>query len=522
MERITAKEVQSMMEAYASVYKTEEQETLSEGYGKDCVKKEKKTKHNCAKKVCHEEFGQGETIFGQHAEPDENGFVSHYDVQFEHGIVENVSVEDLEVLTLVEHGGHGKKKTMYAHTEVEGEPILENIVPNRGAYDKLTKAQQDGAAKRKELEDQIYRDGGGDAKVKEFQAKGYTLGQARRATMNQGRTNQRNAKSSSQSTTSETPKTKEPSATQKEVDKDKKMYGDTVPQGSFNISPKGSDRRKEVEDQIKRDNAARTDDERVQPKPAPKPNPNVTKDGTKFERRLPTMAELRAAQAARRAAPKVLSRAEIENRAVKAGVGEGQRKPPTAPPPVSSTKPAVTPAAKPAVTAAGNKVSDLAALRAKAKEDIMKKKSAASAPAMSGRARMREELDVFDTIKEHLILEHELSEDVAIQVMTLLDEETRGEIMEYTAAIRADADKRPIVKMTATGKEPVGDRLLKGIGKKIGGFLNRLNPNALKSTTVEPRKPLVQHNNSFELEGELVDEGSCGSKKKKKSKKGGY
>ena len=62
----------------------------------------------------------------QHAEPDENGFVSHYDVQFEHGIVENVSVEDLEVLTLVEHGGHSKKKTMYAHTEVEGELVLEN------------------------------------------------------------------------------------------------------------------------------------------------------------------------------------------------------------------------------------------------------------------------------------------------------------------------------------------------------------------------------------------------------------
>ena len=78
----------------------------------------------------------------------------------------------------------------------------DKIVPNRGAYDELTKAQQDGAAKRKEVEDQIYRDGGGDAKVKELQAKGYTLGQARRATMNQGRTNQRNAKPSSQSTTS--------------------------------------------------------------------------------------------------------------------------------------------------------------------------------------------------------------------------------------------------------------------------------------------------------------------------------
>jgi hypothetical protein len=42
----------------------------------------------------------------------------------------------------------------------------------------------------------------------------------------------------------------------------------TAPAGAFNISPKGSEKRKELEAQIKRDNAARTDDQRVQPKPA--------------------------------------------------------------------------------------------------------------------------------------------------------------------------------------------------------------------------------------------------------------
>lgn len=41
----------------------------------------------------------------------------------------------------------------------------------------------------------------------------------------------------------------------------------TAPAGAFNISPEGSEKRKELEAQIKRDNAARTDDERVQPKP---------------------------------------------------------------------------------------------------------------------------------------------------------------------------------------------------------------------------------------------------------------
>ena len=139
-------------------------------------------------------------------------------------------------------------------------------------------------------------------------------------------------------------------------------------------------------------------------------------------------------------------------------------------------------------------------------------------------AEKNEDVDLFDIIKGHLIEEHELSEDVAIKLMSILDEETRGDIMEYTAAIRADAaPKGTTMKMTAGGQEPAGDKLLKGIKDKLGGFLQRLNPKAMKSTTVEPRKPLVStQKNSYELEGELVDEGSYGSKKKKKSKKGGH
>ena len=107
-----AKDVRTLMEAYASVY---------EGYGKkkkgDCISKSEKGDHNCAKKVCHEQYGEGECIFGQHAVPDENGFVSHYDVQFEHGIVENVSVEDLEILISESHPKEGHR--------YEGETISE-------------------------------------------------------------------------------------------------------------------------------------------------------------------------------------------------------------------------------------------------------------------------------------------------------------------------------------------------------------------------------------------------------------
>ena len=103
-----SKQVQGMMEAYASIYE------------KKCVDKKDKGMHNCAKKVCHEEYGEGETIFGQHAVPDENGFVSHYNVQFEHGIVENVSVDELEIIT---EGSHNEENHHY-----EGDTINEEDV----------------------------------------------------------------------------------------------------------------------------------------------------------------------------------------------------------------------------------------------------------------------------------------------------------------------------------------------------------------------------------------------------------
>ena len=72
------------------------------------------------------------------------------------------------------------------------------------------------------------------------------------------------------------------------------------------------------------------------PTPAPKPNPNVvvspkTGEKTKFERRLPTTAELKAAQAARKTAlASGASKGEAEYQAVKAGVGVSKPAPTTA------------------------------------------------------------------------------------------------------------------------------------------------------------------------------------------------
>lgn len=142
------------------------------------------------------------------------------------------------------------------------------------------------------------------------------------------------------------------------------------------------------------------------------PTSMADKAPTGAERRLPTSAELRAAQQARKDAPKVLSRGEIENRAVQAGVGVSK----------GTVK-------DPKIAADAARKAKLADLQAKAKADTMKKKPAASAPAMSGRARMREELDVFDTIKEYLIGEGATEEEALKQMLTLTDEQ-RTEIIE--------------------------------------------------------------------------------------------
>tara|TARA_Y100001972_G_scaffold64315_1_gene78547 strand:- start:2097 stop:3359 length:1263 start_codon:yes stop_codon:yes gene_type:complete len=69
-------------------------------------KKKKGKKHDCATHVEHVEFGQGQPIHGQHAEPDENGNIAWYDVMFEHGVEKNMSTDDLTILMSEVHENH--------------------------------------------------------------------------------------------------------------------------------------------------------------------------------------------------------------------------------------------------------------------------------------------------------------------------------------------------------------------------------------------------------------------------------
>jgi hypothetical protein len=75
---------------------------------------EKALKHDCASHVVHENWGAGKCIPEMHTlieQEDGTGFVTHYDVMFEHGIEKDVDVEDLEIVLEMSHG-HSKKKKM--------------------------------------------------------------------------------------------------------------------------------------------------------------------------------------------------------------------------------------------------------------------------------------------------------------------------------------------------------------------------------------------------------------------------
>ena len=127
MDRLTGKDAQLMMEALANVYEKKG----------DCVDKDKKTKHNCAKKVCSEQWGEG-TCVPEHHTLLEDGTVTHYDVVFEHGLERMVPVEELEVLVT----------EMHEHAAMEGEELQENQAANRARQRELRQKQNAGRAEQ--------------------------------------------------------------------------------------------------------------------------------------------------------------------------------------------------------------------------------------------------------------------------------------------------------------------------------------------------------------------------------------
>lgn len=72
----------------------------------NCIPEES---HYCAKHVYSNMFGEGTVVEGIHAEPDEQGNIEWYAVQFNEGI-KKVFTEKLEIMMAEYHGNHNKKK----------------------------------------------------------------------------------------------------------------------------------------------------------------------------------------------------------------------------------------------------------------------------------------------------------------------------------------------------------------------------------------------------------------------------
>ena len=66
--------------------------------------------HDCATVVEHIVWGFGKPVYESHAVPTDDGYVSWYDVEFEHGIEKEVPTEDLKIYTTEAHEKKDKDK----------------------------------------------------------------------------------------------------------------------------------------------------------------------------------------------------------------------------------------------------------------------------------------------------------------------------------------------------------------------------------------------------------------------------
>jgi hypothetical protein len=76
-----------------------------------------KVVHNCAKHVEHAQYGKGNTIAEEHADPDRYGNIAWYDIEFDHGIEKGVPIGELSVLQAESHGHSTKKARKMAEAQ---------------------------------------------------------------------------------------------------------------------------------------------------------------------------------------------------------------------------------------------------------------------------------------------------------------------------------------------------------------------------------------------------------------------
>jgi hypothetical protein len=89
--------------------------------------------HNCAKHVEHAEYGKGNTIAEEHADPDRNGDIAWYDIEFPHGVEKAVPVSELRILQSEAHMHATKKMKKMTAEGNDG-----NLANNAAPFDKVT------------------------------------------------------------------------------------------------------------------------------------------------------------------------------------------------------------------------------------------------------------------------------------------------------------------------------------------------------------------------------------------------
>ena len=102
------------------VHEPEKDEITAHDFKKlRAMKKDKNGKvHDCATHVEHTELGRGVTISEQHAEPDENGDIEWYAVQFNSGVYK-VYTEDLDIIVSEAHHHSSRMKKEDTDSQIQ-------------------------------------------------------------------------------------------------------------------------------------------------------------------------------------------------------------------------------------------------------------------------------------------------------------------------------------------------------------------------------------------------------------------
>ena len=138
--------------------------------------------HDCATYVDHPEFGLGKPVYESHAIPDEDGYVEWYDVEFAHGIEEQVPTEDMQVLQTEAHKEKvhkdddkmiksQKKKKVHDDEEMKEDDVVVNVDADDDSDEVVDKKKKKPMPKKdngEEEEDVVEpKDDGDDVEVKD-------------------------------------------------------------------------------------------------------------------------------------------------------------------------------------------------------------------------------------------------------------------------------------------------------------------------------------------------------------------